>query len=87
VSQEKVSLINSGGSISVLVGVGGEGDLRAVRAISSSPDDISVTFDPDVKGIEGRRLYVIKSLSENTGVFQISFQLPCGKKDISVTVR
>jgi hypothetical protein len=87
VSQEKVSLINNGGSISVLVGAGGGADLTSVRAASSSTNDISVAPDTDVEGIEGRRLFVIKSISENTGVFQVTFQLPCGKKEISVTVR
>jgi hypothetical protein len=87
VSQEKVSLINSGGNISVLVGVGAEGDLNAIRARSSSPDDISVAADTEVEGIKGRRVFVIRSVSEKAGIFQVTFELPCGKKEISVTVR
>jgi tetratricopeptide (TPR) repeat protein len=86
VSQERVSLIRNGGTISVLVGVDA-GNLRSIRATSSSPSNISVASDSDVKGIEGRRLYVIRSLSENTGVYKVRFQLPCGVKEVTVTVR
>jgi tetratricopeptide (TPR) repeat protein len=86
VSQERVSLIRNGGTISVLVGVD-SGNLRSIRATSSSPSNISVAADSEVKGVEGRRLYVIKSLSENTGVYKVRFQLPCGTKEVTVTVR
>ena len=87
VSQEKVSLLNDGGSASVLVGVDEMGDLAAIRAVSSSPDDVAAELDADVDAIQGRRLFVIRSLTEKTGMFQVVFKLPCGVKEISVTVR
>ena len=87
VSQEKVSLLNGGGIASVLIGVDEVGDLKALRAVSSSPDDIAVELDPDMHAIQGRQLYLIRSLSEKTGMFQVTFQLPCGRKEIAVTVR
>ena len=80
-------LLNGGGIASVLVGVDEAGDLKAVRAISSSPDDVGVEIDRDMNTVQGRRLYLIRSLSEKTGMFQVTFQLPCGRKEISVTVR
>jgi hypothetical protein len=87
VSQEKVSLLSGGGIASVLLGVDEPSDLSAIRAVSSSPDDISVELDPDMKAVQGRQLYLIRSLTEKTGMFQVTFQLPCGRKEISVTVR
>lgn len=87
VSQENLSLLNNGGSLSILVGVDSEGELKAMRASSSSPEDVTVILEPDISGIEGRSLYLIRSISEKTGKFQILFQLPCGKKEIPVTVR
>ena len=87
VSQDRVSLLNGGGIASVLVGVDEAGDLKAVRAVSSSPDDVGVEVDRNMNAVQGRRLYLIRSLSEKTGMFQVTFQLPCGRKEISVTVR
>ena len=87
VSQEKLSLLNNGGTIAVLVGVEKGESLSDLKYVISDPDDISVRFEPDISGIEGRSLYSISSKSERTGTFRVTFYLSCGKKDVAVTVR
>jgi hypothetical protein len=87
VSQEKLSLLNNGGTLAVLVGVEKGESLADLKYVSSDPDDIFVSFEPDVSGVEGRSLYTITSKSERTGTFRVTFYLPCGKKDVVVTVR
>lgn len=84
-SQENVSLINNGGSLAVIVSY--EGEASALKAISSSPKDIEVRLEPDIAEVKGRALFVVKSITAATGVFQITFELPCGKKELIVNVR
>jgi len=87
VSQEKISLINSGGVISVLLGVEKNSSVADLKYVVSAPDDLSVTVEPDIAGLEGRALYLIKSISDRIGIYRVTFYLPCGKKDVLVTVR
>jgi hypothetical protein len=87
VSQERLSLINNGGMMSVLVGVDKPGDLREIQFVVSDPKAISVSTETNFDGIQGRVLYLIRSISEQTGNYRITFYLPCGKKDLAVTVR
>lgn len=86
-SQERVSLLNNGGSISVLVGVDKFGKLEEIKYLVSDPEDLAAAVEKDIEGIQGRSLYVIRSISERTGDYRVTFYLPCGKKDIYVTVR
>lgn len=86
-SQDTVSLINGGGSLGILVSIIGEGDFKDVVAASSSPKDVEVRAEPEIAGIPDRRFYVIKSVSTAVGVFQISFESGCGKRDLVVRVR
>lgn len=86
-SQETVSLINGGGSLSVLVTVEGEGDVRDVAVSSSSPKDVEVRLEPEVGDTTGRRFYVIKSISSSLGVYQVKFASVCGLKEVIVRVR
>lgn len=87
VSQESVSLINNGGSISMLVSIEDGEDIRLVSAVSNSPVDVEVKLQADTPAVAGRVMFVIKSVSEKTGLYQISFKAPCGKKDVIVRVR
>ncbi len=86
-SQENVSILNGGGTLGVLVGFEKDGDLKQIKAVSSSPNDVEVMFDPEVGENSGRAFFVIKSISGKTGIFTISFEAPCGKKEVSVKVR
>jgi hypothetical protein len=85
VSEDSVSIIN-GGSVGVLVGVD-QGDLRSVRPQTSSPRDLEAERLSDVPDSAGRVFYLIRSVSENAGLYEVEFAAPCGKNKISVRVR
>lgn len=87
VSQDTVSLINNGGSIALLVSIEQGEDIKLVSAASSSPADVEVRLEPDLAEVTGRSMFVVKSVSETTGLFQVTFKAPCGKKVVSVRVR
>ena len=87
VSQESVSLINGGGSLGVLVGFEKEGDLKQIKATSSSPQDVEVVAEPEIGDASGRAFFLVKSISTAKGAFTVTFDAPCGKKEILVKVR
>jgi tetratricopeptide (TPR) repeat protein len=86
-SQESVSLINNGGSISMLVSIEQGEDIKLVTGASNSPADVEVRLEPELVSVAGRSMYVIKSISDKTGIYQVTFKAPCGKKDVIVRVR
>ncbi len=86
-SQQSIMLLSGGGSLGLLVKVVGPGDINGVAAASGSPGDIEVRPEPVLDGVTGRRFFVIKSVSERIGVFQVSFESPCGKRGVTVHVR
>jgi hypothetical protein len=79
--------LNDGGSLGLFVGYDGKGDLSMLKARSNSPKDITVTVLSDVGVLSDSVFYIIKSISQNVGVFTVIFDSPCGKKEIAVTVR
>ena len=87
VSQENVSLINNGGNVGLLVNIEGQGDIKSLKAVSSSEKDIEITLEPEIGGLPDRRFFVIKSISTAVGVYQVTFTVPCGKKEVVVNVR
>ncbi|MEZ5428948.1 MAG: tetratricopeptide repeat protein [Pyrinomonadaceae bacterium] len=87
VSEEKISLINDGGSLGMFVGFEGSGDPSKIVVRIGSPKDISVSYQPDVGVLSERAFFIIKSVSPNLGVYTVTFESPCGKKDVTVTVR
>jgi outer membrane biosynthesis protein TonB len=88
VSQEVLSIIAGGGSLGILVGFDDElNDPKSITAVSSSSDDVRVMPDPAV-GVRSRRaFFVVRSVSEKTAEFRITFRAECGTKDIQVKVR
>ncbi len=87
VNQEKISLLNGGGSVGVEVGFDGTGDLKQITGASSSSGDVEVTLDTDINTGQKKLFFIIKSVSSQTGVFTVAFEAPCGKKEVLVTVR
>ena len=88
VSQDIVSIINNGGSLGVLVGLeAGKGDPRKLKAVSSSPEDVEVAFEPDIGASSDRAFFVVKSVSQTQGLYKVTFEAPCGKRTIDVRVR
>jgi len=88
VSQENVSLVNNGGNLGVLVGFENDaGDVKEIIASSGNPKDIEIVFEPEIGTASNRAFFIIKSVSSNTGVYTVTFEAPCGKKEITVRVR
>lgn len=86
-SQNSVSIINNGGSLGILVGYTGEGDIAQIKAESPNTEDVEITRDPEIGKMSNRVFFVIKSISAKTGEFPVVITAPCGKKEIRVTVR
>lgn len=87
VNEESISLLNGGGVLGVSVGINKKGDMKQLVAVSSSPDDVQVVYEPEIIAPAGQAFFVIKSISPKTGVFTVTFEAPCGKKELSVKVR
>ena len=88
VGQRSIQLLNDGGSLGMFVGFSGaEGDLSKIVAVSSSPSDVSVELQTDVGVLSERAFFRFKSISAKTGVFSVIFESPCGKREVTVTVR
>ena len=88
-SEETISLLNGGGSMSVLVSLEGDGDLKEIKAVSSSPNDIEIVVQPFFEDDDPKRgvFFVIKSISRKTGEYTVTFESACGKKEVPVKVR
>ena len=87
VSQETISILNNGGSLGVLVRIEGKGELRTIKPISNSPDDLEIKLEPEIAGVRGQAFYVVRSVTPKTGDFTVAFIAPCGRKEMTVNVR
>lgn len=87
VSPESVSLLNGGGSLGLSVTSEGEVNFRQIRAASSSPENVEVRPDAEIGASQNRAFFIIKSVSTKTGAYTVTFEAPCGKKEILVRVR
>ncbi len=85
-SDESLTLISGSGAKAVIVGIDDDTNLDVMKGFSSSPENVSVRREP-IPGIISRALYVIGSDTGKAGVYQVTFELPCGKKTIVVRVR
>ncbi|MBA3633741.1 MAG: hypothetical protein H0W58_13185 [Acidobacteria bacterium] len=86
-SEEAVSILNSGGSLGVLVGFEDGRSVNEITAFSDSPKDLEIRFEPEIGGLSGRAFFVIKSVSATKGEFTVTFESTCGKKEVLVKVR
>ena len=86
-SQDSVSILSQGGNLGILVGYTEEGDVSKIKFESNNPKDIAVLLEPGIGQNSERAFFIIKSISENKGVFTVTFTSPCGKKEILVKVR
>ncbi len=87
VNQETASIIGDGGSLALIAELVGDGDADKIKATSSSPSDVEAAFDSEIGGQAKRALFIVKSVSRRKGVFTVIFEMPCGKKEVSVSVR
>ena len=87
VNQENASVLNDGGVLALIAELVGEGEVKDIKAISSSPADVETVFDSAIGGQTKRALFTVKSVSQKKGIFTVTFEMPCGKKEVSVSVR
>jgi tetratricopeptide (TPR) repeat protein len=88
VTQENVSILNDGGNLGILVALENAPENTKINAVSSSPDDVLATLEPDIGSFSTTRsFFIIRSISKNKGIFTVIFESDCGKKEISVRVR
>jgi tetratricopeptide (TPR) repeat protein len=87
-SQENISLVNNGGNLGILVGFEDATlDTKEIKAISSSAKDLEIVFEPKIGSTSKKAFFVIKSISEIKGIYTVTFEATCGRKDITVKVR
>jgi len=84
--QETIAVQSGGNDRAVVVRRVDDGDIDGLTASSSSPQDLSVRREP-IPGVKWTALFVLRSTSLKPGVFQIKFEAPCGKKEVSVRVQ
>ncbi|MCY7377257.1 MAG: hypothetical protein LH472_14950 [Pyrinomonadaceae bacterium] len=87
VNQEIASIIGDGGNLALITELDGDGEVKEIKATSSSPADVEAVFDSEIGGQTKRALFVIKSISPKKGIFTITFEMVCGKKEVLVSVR
>jgi hypothetical protein len=86
-SDERLTLMKNGGSLGLLVGVGSPGDLREIRAIPSSSEDLQVTREAPIAGLEDRAVFSVKAIGTKPGAYKVTFEAPCGRHQITINVR
>lgn len=86
ISQDSITLTRGKGRVGILVGAE-NGDVKEVKYRTNSPENVDIVHDSEAVGVNGRALFVVRSLTETTGEYKVSFELPCGRKDVQVRVR
>lgn len=87
-SQESLSVLSNGGNLGVLVGFENSAlDPAQIRAVPGSARDLEIIFEPSVGGASNRAFFIIKSISDAKGIYTVTFEAACGKKEITVRVR
>lgn len=88
VTQENVSLINDGGNLGILVALENAPEDTEIKVVSSSPRDVRAVLEPGIGASSSNRsFFIISSISKNRGIYTVTFETACAKKEISVNVR
>jgi tetratricopeptide (TPR) repeat protein len=85
-SEESIVLPATGKDLAVVIGSEGDVDLDPLTGNASSPGDISVNRQI-VVGIKTKALFVLRSATGKPGNYSVLFEMPCGKKEVIVTVK
>lgn len=85
-SEPSITLQKAGSELAIIIGTETDEDLSAMTAVSSSPNDVEVRRQ-EIAAIKGRALFVVRTANGKAGLYQITFSVPCGKKDVEVRVR
>jgi tetratricopeptide (TPR) repeat protein len=86
ITSEETVTFENGGDIAITVWQQGNDELDGLTAVSTSPENIAVRREA-IDGIKTQALFVVHLLDSKTGVYQIRFEMPCGKKEVVVKVR
>lgn len=84
--QETISVQSTGVDRAVVVRRTDDGDIEGLTATSTSPQDVSIRREA-IPGVKWTALFILRSVSSKTGVFQVKFEAPCGKKEVVVRVQ
>jgi len=84
VSEIRMSM-PSGEERGIIIGTEDDRDLTGLTAVSDNGKDVEVRAVA-VAGIKSRSLFVVKSISDRTGIYHVKFSLPCGSAETEVTV-
>ena len=85
VSEEEIFLQSHGNDLAVIVGRDDDEELEGLTAASTSPENVIVRREM-IAGVKARALFVLKAVGK-TGIYQVNFRMPCGRKEIVVKVR
>jgi tetratricopeptide (TPR) repeat protein len=83
---ETVNLQVGGGDVAVIVGRTDDNELDGLTATSTSPDIVSVR-QQIIEGIRTRAIFVLHPAGTKTGVYRIVFEMPCGRRELTVNLR
>jgi len=86
VNPESVSLKAADGVLAVIVKGDTDQDMTELKGVSGSPENVNVRREM-IEGLKTSALFVVRSTSRKTGVYQVTFEMPCGKKEIIVRVK
>ena len=84
-SEGTITLKPNGSEISIIVGSEGDADLTEMTATPSSTPDLEVRREA-IAAIEGRALFVLKSVSASTGEYTVKFKAACGERELRVRI-
>lgn len=87
VSESEISMLNNGGTATVTVTLEGSAEIAGISAATPNWADIAVFPQSGLRRDVTGRVFVVSSISGNTGVFTVTFKTPCGTKEVEVTVR
>lgn len=85
-SEDTITLQTGGSDQAIIVRREDDAELGEVSAVSSSPRDVSVRKQT-IAGMKTQALFVVRPVGDRTGVFQITFEMACAKRDLIVRVR
>ncbi len=86
VSQDSIALISNGAGFGIVVGVINYDKPYVLRASPSSPEHISITYEPEIGSMDGRAFFIVRSVSKTVGKYSVLFETPCGNKSVPVEV-
>jgi tetratricopeptide (TPR) repeat protein len=86
-SEDNVMLPVSGAPLTLMISSDGDLSLDDLMGLASSPGDIAVTREVVVAGVRSKAVFELRSASGKAGAYTVTFQMPCGKKELSITVK